>query len=94
MEPIEVRKLVSDRLWQTLEPALTAAQHSAAGAPPDLTEREFVEAVLYLLRTGCPRRDLPAALGDWHVVYMRFRRWEARGVWQRLWENLQAAPFA
>ena len=26
--------------------------------------------------------------------YMRFRRWEARGVWQRLWKNLQAAPFA
>ena len=94
MEPSEVRKMISDRLWQTLEPAVTAAKHSAAGAPPDRTEREFLEAVLYVLRTGCPWRDLPAALGYWHAVSMRFRRWEERGVWQRLWENLQTAPFA
>ena len=94
MEPIRVRKLISDRLWQTLEPAVAAAKHSAAGAPPDLSDREFVEAVLYLNRTGCPWRDLPAALGCWHAVYMRFRRWEQRGVWQRLWKNLQSAPFA
>lgn len=94
MEPIEVRKLISDRLWQRLEPAVTAAKHSAAGAPPDLSEREFAGAVLYLNRTGCPWRDLPAALGDWHAVYMRFRRWEERGVWQRLWKNLQTPSFA
>ena len=94
MEPIEVRKLISDRVWQALEPAVTAAKHSAAGAPTDQSDREFVEAVLYLNRTGCPWRDLPAALGYWHAVYMRFRRWEERGVWQRLWKGLQAEPFA
>ena len=94
MKPIRVRKLISDRIWQALAPAVTAAKHSAAGAPADLSDREFVEAVLYLNRTGCPWRDLPAALGYWHAVYMRFRRWEERGVWQRLWKNLQAAPFA
>ena len=53
-----------------------------------------LEAVLHLQRTGCPWRDLPAKLGCWHAVYMRFRRWEARGVWTRLWQNLQAEPFA
>ena len=94
MKSIRVRKLISDRIWQALEPAVTAAKHSAAGAPAELSDREFVEAVLYLNRTGSPWRDLPAALGYWHAVYMRFRRWEERGVWQRLWKNLQAAPFA
>ena len=94
MEPIEVRKLISDRFWQTLEPTVTSAKHSAAGAPAELSDREFAEAVLYLIRTGCPWRDLPAALGSWHGISMRFRRWEARGVWQRLWKNLQTAPFA
>jgi transposase len=37
---------------------------------------------------------LPAALGYWHAVYMRFRRREERGVWHRLWKGLQTAPFA
>jgi len=54
----------------------------------------FKEAVLHLQRTGSPWRDLPPKLGYWHAVYMRFRRWEARGVWQRLWKNSQAEPFA
>ena len=94
MKPIRVRKIISDRLWKKLAAAIAAAKHSAAGAPPDQGDREFVEAVLYLNRTGCPWRDLPGALGRWHAVYMRFRRWEERGVWRRLWEGLQAEPFA
>jgi transposase len=55
---------------------------------------EFLEAVLYLQRGGHPWRDLPPELGYWHAVYMRFRRWEKRGVWQRLWQHLQAEPMA
>ena len=90
----EVRRLISNAMWEKLETAVAAAKHSAAGAPPDLTDREFLEALLYLNRTGSPWRDLPAELGYWHAVYMRFRRWEERGVWQRLWKNLQAEPFA
>ena len=89
-----VRKIISDQQWKHLAVAVAAAKHSQAGAPPTLTDREFLEALLYLNRTGHPWRDLPAELGDWHAVYMRFRRWEARGVWQRLWQNLQSEPFA
>ena len=89
-----VRKIISDQHWKHLEEAVAAAKHSSAGAPPTLTDREFLEALLYLNRTGHPWRDLPAELGYWHAVYMRFRRWEARGVWQRLWQNLQSEPFA
>ncbi len=89
-----VRKIITHTVWQELEPAVAAAKHSQAGAPGEMTDREFLEAVLHLQRTGSPWRDLPPELGYWHAVYMRFRRWEARGVWQRLWQNLQAEPFA
>src|SRR5258708_19293016 len=89
-----VRKLISNAVWKELEGAVEAAKHSRAGAPAERTDREFLEAVLHLNRTGSPWRDLPAELGYWHAVYMRFRRWEARGVWQRLWKSLQAEPFA
>jgi len=89
-----VRRIITDQIWQQLEPAVAAAKHSSAGAPGEMTGREFLEAVLHLLRTGSPWRDLPPELGYWHAVYMRFRRWEARGVWRRLWQNLQAEPCA
>ena len=89
-----VRKIINAPLWQQLEPTLAAAKHSHAGAPGEMTDREFLEAVLHLQRTGSPWRDLPPELGYWHAVYRRFRRWEARGVWARLWQNLQAEPFA
>ena len=89
-----VRKIINDPVWQQLDAALAAAKHSHAGAPGEMTDREFLEALLHLLRTGSPWRDLPPELGYWHAVYMRFRRWEARGVWRRLWQNLQADSFA
>ena len=94
MPKSKVRKLISDLAWKQLEVALAEAKHSAAGAPPGLSDREFLEAMLHLNRTGSPWRDLPPELGYWHAVYMRFRRWEARGVWQRLWKTLHAEPFA
>ena len=87
-----VRKPLSDQVWKELEAAVAAAKHSRAGAPGEMTDREFLEALLHHNRTGSPWRDLPPDLGYWHAVYMRFRRWEARGVWQRLRKNLQAAP--
>lgn len=89
-----VRKIINEEVWHQLEAAVAAAKHSRAGAPGEMTDREFLEALLHLQRTGSPWRDLPPELGYWHAVYMRFRRWEARGVWQRLWETVQAEHFA
>jgi transposase len=86
--------MISEEAWKLLEPAVEAAKHSAAGAPGTMSDRDFLEALLYLNRTGCPWRDLPPELGYWHAVYMKFRRWEARGVWQRLWKSLQAEGFS
>lgn len=86
--------MISNTHWQELERAIKEAKHSMAGAPPIQDDREFLEAVLWVARTGSPWRDLPAELGYWHAVYMRFRRWEARGVWKKLWEALQAKEFA
>jgi len=54
-----------------------------------LSDRLFIEAVLYLARTGTPWRDLPEAFGHWDAVSNRFRRWESRGLWRQRWERLQ-----
>ena len=54
--------------------------------------RLFLEAVLYIARTGVPWRDLPERFGDWNAVWRRFRRWAAKGVFERLFEQLKDEP--
>jgi transposase len=44
----------------------------------------MVEAMVYVLRTGCPWRDLPGIYGPWSSVYTRWRRWSRSGLWARL----------
>ena len=87
---MSVRLLLTDEVWAAIAPVL-ATLKSRAGRPPVVSDRLFIEAVLYLARTGLPWRDLPKDFGRWDAVYNRFRRWEGRGVWRRLWEHLRTA---
>lgn len=54
--------------------------------------RRFMEAVWYVNRTGCQRRLLPEAYGKWRSVHARFKSWDRRGIWQRLFESVQEPP--
>jgi putative transposase len=50
--------------------------------------RLFVDAVLWIVRTGAPWRDLPPELGNWNSVFRRFSRWSQAGVWESLFKAL------
>ena len=91
---MSVRLLLTDEAWAEIAPVL-AKLKSRAGSPPVLSDRLFIEAVLYRARTGLPWRDLPQDFGRWDAVYNRFRRWARRGIWRQLWERLptQACPL-
>ncbi len=52
----------------------------------------FVEAVLWIARTGSPWRDLPPSFGRWISVYTRFRDWVKADVWKRLFEAVSDEP--
>jgi transposase len=86
---ISDRLVLTDEAWEDIAKILAEIKHKA-GRPPAQSDRMFLEAVLYVARTGIPWRDLPEHFGTWDAVYNRFRRWEARGIWKTLWERLQA----
>jgi len=88
----EPRLLLTDATWGRIAAVLSEVKHPA-GAPPKLPDRDFVEAVLYLARTGTPWRDLPARFGAWDAVYQRFRRWLDAGYWRALFERLPGSAL-
>ena len=94
MDEAPIRQMITDEIWKKLQPLVARAKHSAAGSPAELPDRDFIEAVLWIARTGSPWRDLPPQIGHWNHIYVRFRRWETRGVWKRLWQSLQQESFA
>jgi transposase len=50
--------------------------------------RRFLDAVLWIARTGAPWADLPERFGKYDTAYQRFNRWAKRGVWNRVMEAL------
>jgi transposase len=75
-----------DEQWLKLENLLPPATRTGGrNAKP---HRPMVEAMLWVLRTGAPWRDLPSAYGPWQSVYTRFSRWKAQGVLAGMFEAL------
>ena len=48
----------------------------------------MVNAILYVVRTGIPWRDLPLQYGPWKSVYTRFRRWSRSGLWDKIFSHI------
>jgi putative transposase len=76
------RKRLRDEQWERIKDLLPGKVSDPGATGKD--NRLFLEAVLWIARTGSPWRDLPPALGNWHATYTRFSRWGKKGVWQRV----------
>ena len=71
------RHAISDADWNRVKDLLPSRG-------PKGDARSFVDAVLWIARTGSPWRDLPERFGRWNSVWRRFRRWAEGGVWERV----------
>jgi transposase len=72
----------SDEQWALIEPLLPEAK--AGGRPEKHPRRALVDAILYVVRTGCAWRQLPADFPPWQTVYWYFNRWEQGQVTEQI----------
>jgi putative transposase len=81
---------LTDAEWERLEPLIPAAK--PGGRPRKTEMRAAMNAILYLLRTGCPWRYLPRGpFPPRSTVYNIFRQFQRDGVWEAIWGELHIA---
>ena len=84
------RLILSDEQWARMAPHIIGDERTRGSSGRD--NRMFVEAVLWIVRTGSPWRDLPEVFGPWNSTFRRFSRWSQKGVWWRLFEAVSDDP--
>lgn len=83
---MSLRHALTDAQWNQIEDRLPGKPGDPGRTAAD--NRLFVDAILFVAKTGIPWRDLPERFGKWNSVWRRFDRWCERGVWQALAEQL------
>ena len=77
----------TDAEWLILESLIPQAK--AGGRPAAHERREIVDAILYVLRTGCQWRALPHDFPPWKTVYTYYRTWRVKGTWKQIHNALR-----
>jgi transposase len=78
------RHELTEKEWTRIRPLLPRR----SGPPSRRGDRNFVNAVLWIAKTGAPWRDLPRRFGNWKPVFNRFDNWSKGGKWESLFQEL------
>src|SRR5688572_6424872 len=78
---------LTDFEWSVIEPLLPMDRRG----PKPQNNRQIMNGMFYILRAGCPWRDLPERYGPYTTVYNRFNRWRKAGIWDRLMDAIVTA---
>ena len=84
------RLVLKDEQWERVAPLLPGKAGDPGRTGSD--NRLFLEAVLWMVRTGAPWRDLPEMFGNWNTVFRRFRRWARTSVFEHVFRALSGDP--
>ena len=84
------RLVLSDAQWELISGLIIGRPDQRGSTGRD--NRMFVEAVLWIVRTGAPWRDLPEIFGNWNSIFRRFSRWSEKGVWERIFLGVSDDP--
>lgn len=80
---------LSDAEWTLIAPLLERPKRDGRGKPRTVDRREVMNAILYVLRTGCQWRYLPEGFPVWQTVYWYCARWTDDGSWERVTDHLR-----
>ena len=81
------RHEIADEQWVRTKDLLPGKAGDPGVTAKD--SRLFVDAVLWIGKTGAPWPDLPERLGNWNSTWRRFDRWSSKGTWLRVFEALK-----
>jgi putative transposase len=73
---------LSDGEWRVMRRVIP--KQTGAGRKMEFLLREVLNAIFYILRTGCQWRDMPGDFPNWQSVYYHYYKWVKRGEWRRL----------
>ncbi len=79
---------LTDSEWERVAPLFDP--EGRPGRPPKYGRRSMLDAALYVLRSGCSWRLLPKDFPPHNTVYRSFRRWQAKGLFEELYDELRA----
>jgi transposase len=78
---------LTDFEWSVIEPLMPMDRRG----PKPKNNRQIINGMFYILRTGSPWRDLPERYGPYTSVYNRFNRWRKAGIWDKLMDAIVKA---
>jgi putative transposase len=78
---------LTDEEWDLLRPLLPADKSRGRKRTVDLCE--ILNAIFYIIRTGCQWRMLPHDFPVWQTVYYYFRQWRKDGIWAKMNDALR-----
>jgi transposase len=78
---------LTDFEWSVVEPLLV---RDRGGVKPK-RNRQVLNGIFWVLRTGAPRRDLPKRYDPYTTCYNRFNRWRKADIWDRLMDAITKA---
>ena len=83
----EYTRFINDDKWKKLEPLLPKPKPNPKGGRPPADNREVLEGILWVLRTGARWQDLPNRYPSSSTCWRRLRLWEDHGVWLDIWRK-------
>jgi transposase len=85
------RTVLRDDQWERIKDLLPGKAGDCGVTASN--NRLFVEAVLWIARTGSPWRDLPEYYCHWHRLYVRYNRWSLKGSWTNILAAVSSIPI-
>lgn len=78
---------LTDGQWQIIAPLIPSAK--SGGREREIDIREVINAIFYLLKSGCQWRMIPNDFPKWQTVYDYFSKWKKDGTWKKIHDKLR-----